>query len=192
MKKTVIRKRLLTARNNLDGNEYLQRSRQAQRLLIAADVFRRAGSLALYSPIRNEVATHELFRIARDAGKKVCFPKVVGEQLSFAPVKSLAELSSGAFGVAEPAGEGAVGREELDLIVVPGVAFDARGHRLGYGRGFYDRFLSGREVGLAVVGLCFDFQLCSNLPEEGHDQRLDFVVTETRFIPCHIGVAGSS
>jgi 5-formyltetrahydrofolate cyclo-ligase len=97
--------------------------------------FREARCLALYSAIHNEVSTDEIVGQALDSGKCLVFPRVSGEDLEFVLIESPSELVSGAFGVKEPKSCNLVPVEKLDLIVVPGVAFDQRGHRLGYGRG---------------------------------------------------------
>ncbi len=184
MKKQIIREQMLILRNQVDGQSYDRLSLKAQKRLIAAPGFQQAGTLALYSPIRHEVATDQLFSSALTAGKQIYYPRVCGDNLEFCRVFSGDDLVAGAFGVAEPIGEATIAVADLDLVVVPGVAFSYDGFRLGYGRGFYDRQLAGRPATTIAAGLCFDFQLVSQLPIEEHDQQLDYVVTETKSIPC--------
>ncbi len=185
MEKKTVRKRLLTWRKQLGLLSCACLSQQAQQQLIASSPFARANSLALYSPIHNEVATEQVFAAARESGKRVYYPKVAGGELEFIEVSKLSGLVSGAFGVAEPESGEKTTVARVDLIVVPGVAFDLRGYRLGYGRGFYDRQLVRKPAGTIAVGLCFEMQLCDLLPIEAHDQRVDYIATETKFIPCH-------
>lgn len=186
MGKKFIRKQFLDSRKQLDLPTYFRLSQQAQRQLIGSEGFIRAGTLALYSPINNEVATDQIFAAAKELGKQVFYPRVVGEDLEFIEVCAVNKLVPGAFGIAEPVAGGKKTVGELDLIVVPGVAFDLGGHRLGYGCGFYDRQLAGKSTETITVGLCFEIQLCDRLPTEAHDQALDCIATETRFISCHI------
>ena len=185
MGKQNIRKQFLNCRKRLDLPTYSRLSQQAQRQLIGSEYFDQAKALALYSSIHNEVATAEIFAAARELDKQVFYPRVVGDELQFVEVCSVNDFRSGAFGVAEPLSGKKVPVSGLDLIVVPGVVFDLKGHRVGYGRGFYDRQLAGRPAGTIAVGLCFEMQLSDSLPTEDHDQALDFIATETRFIPCH-------
>jgi len=185
MEKQTVRKRLLIWRKQLDLLVCARLSQRAQQQLIASSPFARANSLALYSSIHNEVATEQIFAAARDSGKRVYYPRVAGDELEFIEVSKLNSLVSGAFGVAEPEPGEKTTVAELDLIVVPGVAFDLRGYRLGYGRGFYDRQLIRKPAVTIAVGLCFEMQLCDVLPTEAHDQMVDFIATETTFIPCH-------
>lgn len=184
MKKQIIREQMLILRKQLDDRSYVRLSYKAQECLIATPSFQRATTLALYSPIRHEVATGQLFSSALTAGKQIYYPRVCGEDLEFCRIFSLDDLAVGAFGVAEPIGEATIAIADLDLIVVPGVAFSYDGFRLGYGRGFYDRQLAGRPATTIAVGLSFSFQLVSQLPIEEHDQQLDYIVTETESIPC--------
>ncbi len=186
MAKQIIREQMLALRKRLDDQSHARLSQQAQSRLVASSNFQRAKTLALYSPIRHEVATGEIFLAAHAADKQVFYPRVVGDDLEFLEVSSGEDLVAGAFGVAEPIGGRKIELTELELIVVPGVAFSLDGFRLGYGRGFYDRQLTGRPSTTVTVGLCFDFQLIDQLPIEEHDQPLDYIVTETRFIPCRI------
>lgn len=189
MAKHDIRKRLLKLRKQTDEKTCREASLLIQQNFIVTEVFRQADTLALYSPVNNEVATEQLFSVARNATKRVCYPRVVGESLEFIAVESLADLVPGAFGVSEPTAGEVV--KDIDVVVVPGAAFDRNGFRLGYGKGFYDRQLAGMQPRIVSVGLCYEFQLCDSLPVEAHDQPLDYVATEARFIPCYKGVAGS-
>ncbi|WP_020676676.1 5-formyltetrahydrofolate cyclo-ligase [Geopsychrobacter electrodiphilus] len=177
--KRSLRNTLLQKRQQLTQLEIDAKSLFAQTLLLGLPVFRQARVLALYSPIRNEVATALLHKAALSAGKKVCYPRVNGDQLSYYEIHSLEDLGIGNFGVCEPAPlEGrVVDPVEIELLLVPGVAFDQRGYRLGYGRGYFDRFLSSnRFLGLSV-GFCFHFQLVETLPVEEHDQGVALLVT---------------
>ncbi len=186
MGKVFIRKQFLTRRKQLDLSTYTSLSKQVQQQLISSEYFIRARTLALYSPISNEVATEQIFAVAKELKKQVYYPRVAGNELEFYEVCAVTELLPGAFGVAEPVtGEKKI-IADLDLVIVPGVAFDLRGHRLGYGRGFYDRQLAEKSAGTVSIGLCFEIQLCELLSTEEHDQPLDFIVTETKFIPGHI------
>ena len=186
MEKVSIRKQFLERRKKIDVPTYDRVSQQVQSQLIASEIFNQAKSVALYSPINNEVATEQIFAAAKVNNKKIYYPRVAGDELGFFAVSTLDELVRGAFGVAEPVSGEEVPITELDLVVVPGVAFDLHGYRLGYGRGFYDRKLVKKPTETISVGFCFDLQLCESLPTETHDQVLDFIATETKFIPCHI------
>jgi len=190
MEKRAIRQRILSQRKLLTEEDCQQMSLRAQLLLVVADCFSSSRTLALYSPIQNEVKTEQLLLAAQASGQRVCFPRVYGERLLFVVIDTVRDLDCGAFGVAEPASGTVIPVAEIDLLVVPGVAFDRRGYRLGYGKGFYDRELVAKASTASAVGLCYDFQLCDRLPVEPHDQRLDFIVTETQIFPCHNGVAG--
>lgn len=180
MPKRSIRDEMLARRCHLAAATCLSRSLSAQERLAAIPEFALAAVVALYSPVRNEVFTEELFAIARRSGKVVTYPRVRGNVLEFAEVTERQELVPGAYGILEPGGSRVVAPAELDLIVTPGVAFDGSGHRLGYGKGYYDRFLHGGRVQGKLAGLCFDFQLVERLPVEAHDVRMDLVVTEER------------
>lgn len=191
MEKHEIRQQLLLRRKQLEKPLWLDLSLLVQQRLLDSECFARAETLALYSPVNNEVHTDKLLAVARLQEKRICFPRVCGETLQFVEVESAAELQPGTFGVAEPVGGKVLQGQQIDLVVVPGVAFDREGFRLGYGKGFYDRELSRMSPQTISVGLCYDFQLCDVLPVEAHDQQLDYVATETRLIPCRKTAAGS-
>jgi 5-formyltetrahydrofolate cyclo-ligase len=155
-----------------------------QQKLLARNEYHQAGLLALYSPIRNEVRTAEIFSAARSDGKRVCFPRVKDCTLEFVEVDSLEMLKPGAFGVAEPEGSLLRSISEVDLMIVPGVGFDRHGYRLGYGQGYYDRvFSSGRPK--VTAGLAYEFQVVEKIPKENHDVSLDLLVMDTEVIEIH-------
>ncbi len=147
---------------------------------MCSGLFRDARCLALYSAIHNEVSTDEIVEQALDSDKALVFPRVSGEDLEFVVIESPAELVSGAFGVKEPKGCNLVPVEKIDLVVVPGVAFDQRGHRLGYGRGYYDRALAKCQSRCVKVGFAYDSQLVEKLPATDYDETLSVLITESQ------------
>ena len=181
MPKNSIREQILARRKRLCAEVCLQDSLLAQGRLVATAEFTSAAVVGLYSPILNELFTEEISREALLQGKRVAYPRVAGQCLEFVEVKDHAALVPGAFGILEPADCRVVPVATLDLIVVPGVAFDLQGGRLGYGKGFYDRVLHRRGAG-RLAGLCFEFQLVDQLPTETHDILMDLVITERRIV----------
>lgn len=186
MSKTDIRDFHLDKRMRLDCRRHRLLGEQVQQELLRSRVFRSATALALYSPIKKEVDTGLIFSEAIAAHKRVFYPKVVADAVRFYEVKTISNLTVGSFNVLEPGCDhlAEAGVDDLDLIVVPGVAFDLTGRRLGYGRGYYDRLLVDRSRGCVTVGLCFESQLEPILPTEEHDRPVDYLATEDRFIPC--------
>ncbi len=181
MPKRSIRQQLLKQRRLLDDETCLQQSVMVQQQLLSTDQYCQSEVVALYAPIHNEVLTNDLFSSAIRNQKKVCFPRVKHDSLQFLPVDKRSQLLPGAFGVDEPTGSNVVPFEEIDLIVVPGVAFDRSGYRLGYGQGYYDRAVGSADRAV-LAGLAFDFQIVDELPKEEHDVRLDLLVTGSEIL----------
>lgn len=180
MPKRSLRQQILARRRALTPEQWLESSRLAQRRLLSLEQFIQADCIALYAPAHNETDTAGILEAAFSAGKRVLYPAVCGERMVFRQVEGLRSLTQGSFGILEPCPTGIDHHaDEADLIVVPGVAFDLSGHRIGYGKGYYDRFLQhpGRKAHL--VGLCHDFQLIEGaIPAEGHDVRMEIIVTD--------------
>lgn len=159
--------------------------------LLSLPEFSGANRIALYAGVHGEVTTDRVFTAAITQGKEVFFPKCdsTGNPLLFYKVDSLKSLTPGLYGVPEPDGKGPDGKgpgpdsidsidpAELDMIVVPGIAFDHSGTRLGFGKGYYDMVLSG--VSVLKVALAFHMQVLDEpLPVEAHDVRMDMLITE--------------
>lgn len=137
--------------------------------------WRTAQTVLLYAALPDEVATQALIAEAAAAGKRVLLPVVQGEELELRIYTGDENLREGAFHIAEPEGKAFTAFDEIELAVVPGVAFTHKGHRLGRGRGYYDRLLPQLTVALKV-GLCWPFQLLDDLPHEPHDIMMDLVI----------------
>lgn len=182
MPKRSIREKLLAARRHCSLETCLHLSLLIQGRFLDSEAYRQARSLALYSPVMNEVQTESVARRALADGKRLVYPRVVGSELHFAEVSALGALVPGAFGIPEPPGGCEVPLAEIDLVIIPGVAFDTAGHRLGYGKGYYDRALAAGTPRPARIGFCYEFQLIANLPAAAHDIRMTQLVTEQRLL----------
>jgi 5-formyltetrahydrofolate cyclo-ligase len=180
MPKRSIRTQFLAKRKSRTIEACARMSIEIQERFLQSSLFRCADCLALYSAIHNEVLTGAVAEQAFAAGKTLAYPRVNADNLEFVAVKSSEELTPGIFGVLEPQGCKLIAAEDLDLVVVPGVVFDQQGHRLGYGRGFYDRALNECREDCVKVGFAFDFQLIEALPAAAHDKTLSVLMTETR------------
>jgi 5-formyltetrahydrofolate cyclo-ligase len=135
----------------------------------------------------HEVDTHGLIQQLLASGKHVCVPKFVDTARRYAASELkdfAAELGVGKFGILEPKQEVVrlVGADKLDALLVPGLAFDENGNRIGRGMGFFDRLL--REARGIKIALAYDFQVLNEVPADAHDVRVDFIVTEKRVVSC--------
>lgn len=149
-------------------------------------IFQQAQVIHTYVAWRNEVDNHDLIRRLLRAGRRVAVPKVERgtHELSHYFITAFSELKPGAFGILEPVpGQSRIASpQQFDLVLVPGIAFDRSGHRLGMGQGYYDRFLA--QVKAPKIALAFSFQVTDRIPVEAHDQRVDAIVTEKEVINC--------
>jgi 5-formyltetrahydrofolate cyclo-ligase len=181
MSKNAIRKRILSRRDALSTLAISSLSQEVAGQFLASAAYAAASTLALYCSIRSEVATSDIFAAAQLAGKRVLYPRTVGTTLEFIAVETLEMLEASRFGICEPRSGAAVPLAKIDLLVLPGVAFDEKGIRLGYGLGCYDRALAviGRPT---LVGLAYDFQVVASLPREEHDIPVDIIVTEKKIL----------
>ena len=146
--------------------------------LSTLSAYQNAKTIGLYAATDREVSTRRIFDSALAQCKLVSFPRVVQERLEFIEVRRWEELTPGYKNILEPTHGRSTVLGALDLLVVPGLAFDRFGHRIGWGAGFYDRLLAGRGDRPKVAGLAYDFQFLSHIPNDERDRNIDFVVTE--------------
>jgi 5-formyltetrahydrofolate cyclo-ligase len=152
--------------------------------LFALEEFRRAQSVLLYASFRSEVETSVLVEEAISIGKRIVLPKVNKDANSLTKhsINGMHETSSGYMGIPEPITDPCCNVEEIEFIIVPGIAFDEKGGRIGYGGGYYDRLLR-RVKGLKpMAALAYEEQIYADLPREEHDIDMDIIITDRRII----------
>ena len=140
-----------------------------------SDAYQKAKTIYGYLPYNQEVRTVAILAQALADGKQVAVPKVYGEDMKFILLPDLTRVSKGYAGIPEPVADGPVAQDETALVLMPGLAFDRAGHRIGYGGGFYDKFLA-REPHHPTVALCYDFQVMDRLETEEFDIPVDLVI----------------
>ena len=182
--KKSIRDELVGRRTRLSGEEVLSLSARVARRFISTPEYSLSRKLALYASFRNEVLTGGVFEDAIKSGREVYYPRVVksGPHLAFFRVDSEKELELGSYEILEPPAHASeCPASDFDCVVVPGAAFDLRGARVGYGRGYYDKAL--KNVKKPIVAFAFDFQVVEGeIVTEAHDVSVSAIVTEKRVI----------
>ncbi len=147
--------------------------------VIALPIWQSAHAVLLYNALPDEVRTQKLIDAALRAGKQIFLPVVEGDRLQLRRYKDTTHVEKEPiFGIYEPVGKNfpVCQYANLDLAVLPGMAFDSKGNRLGRGKGYYDKLLPKLDVN--TIGICFDFQYVDEVPTDSHDIPMDVVVTE--------------
>ena len=161
------------------------------RALLSHKEFQKADRVLIYLSKDEEVGTDNLLGRALELGKRVCVPVVDQEtdelQVSELPGPEI-DFRIGAFGVREPTKEGLnfVSSDQVDLVIVPGLAFDRRGGRIGYGKGYYDRLLKRLGSQIPRIALAFEFQVLDTVPQEENDIQVDAIITEKSTMNCSV------
>ena len=145
--------------------------------VLALASWQEAGTLLMYYPLPDEVDVRPLINEAFESGKRVLLPVVKGEELELHLYEGESSLKEGAFGIMEPTGSlfAPENYDGIQLALIPGMAFDGVGHRLGRGKGYYDRLLP-KLKDTKLIGLCFPFQLLDEVPAESHDISVEEVI----------------
>lgn len=183
--KQSLRKQMKTSLSALSAEEAGERSRRACDNLARLDEFAGADTVMLYVPIPGELDCLPAVRTAWEQGKTVLVPRVSPSEagvMHAIRIENEEALEPGSYGIREPREGAAWEIDGIELIVVPALAFDRVGHRLGRGGGFYDRFLAQRGEASIACGIGFSLQIADGLPREAHDEPLDLVVTDTEVI----------
>ena len=176
-KKQIRSKILLRLKSQKEENRS-RKSKLIRNKLFRTKVFKKAKTIMFYIAFRGEVDTTEMIEKARKLGKKVTVPVCKKNRVSITAciLDHNSSLKKGPYGVCEPVRRTHINLKCLDLVIVPGLAFDAKGNRIGRGKGCYDRFLSKLQEGTPSIGLAFDFQLLPTLPSQTHDISVDKVI----------------
>jgi len=183
--KTIFRENLKIQRDDLSKNDCRERSSMILANLVTMPDFFRADVVHTYiSSKKNEVDTHEIIRMLLKQKKRVVVP--IGDkatkQMKHSELFSLSELVGGAYGILEPRMYRPVPVADIQVVIVPALAVDRKGNRLGFGAGFYDRFL--QDVSVPIISLVYEFQVVQTVPQESTDIPVSFIVTENEIIRC--------
>ncbi len=181
--KNEIRNQNKIKRLEMTTQEVHKKSRAAAKEFLQSTIYKNALTIMLYMPIQNETDTEKIIKTALKDGKKIVFPVTKKEIIPYyASIDT--EFKKGKFGVNEPNCTLVASPSEIDVIIVPGIAFDKTGARVGFGKGYYDMFLP--KTNAVKVGLCYEFQLYDKIQTAEHDVKMNFIVTENGLIKCKI------
>lgn len=175
--KEILRKKYKKIRDNISDRE--SKSIVICSNFLHSEIYKEANTILCYYPLKSEIDVKTILEIVLKSGKRLALPVCLdGGEMKFYYVKDLSLLKKGLFGINEP--DPSQSLEVLDfdnsVCVVPGIAFDKRGYRIGYGGGYYDKFLEYFQ-GISI-GLCYDELLKDSIPRDKHDRKVDFIITE--------------
>ena len=173
--KKALRASIRVKKRAMTPEEIEEKSAKLVELFLASDAYKNAKTVYGYMPYNQEVRTTKAMEQVIKDGKCLALPKVYGERMEFIVVTDLSQVEKGYCGIPEPVHDGPIANDETALVLMPGLAFDPEGHRMGYGGGYYDRFLE-KEPNHPTLALCYDFQMLEHLDTEEHDIPVDCVL----------------
>ena len=175
MNKQELRRTIRKRKRAMTEEEIVERSNALAEKFYNTPAYQAASTIYGYLPYNQEVRTVPMLQRALDDGKRVAVPKVYGEEMRFIYLEDLTQVSKGYAGIPEPIADAPVAEDKQALVLMPGLAFDPQGHRIGYGGGFYDRFLA-QEPHHPTLALCYEFQMQAHLDTEEFDIPVDTVL----------------
>lgn len=175
MNKQELRRAIRERKRAMTAEEIEARSAVLAEKFAQSDAYKAAKTIYGYLPYNQEVRTVPMLARALAEGKKVAVPKVYSDEMKFIYLDDLTQVAKGYAGIPEPIADGPVAQDETALVLMPGLAFDREGHRIGYGGGFYDKFLA-REPHHPTLALCYDFQMQEHLETQEFDIPVDTVL----------------
>lgn len=175
MNKRELRAMIRSQKRAMTEEIITEKSRVLGALFADTELYQAASSIYGYLPYNQEVRTVPMLERAIRDGKRVAVPKVYGDEMKFIWLDDPDRVEKGYSGIPEPIDDGPVADDPRALVLMPGLAFDREGHRIGYGGGFYDKFLAA-EPEHPTVALCYDFQVLEHLETEGFDIPVDLVI----------------
>lgn len=177
------RKNIIKQRDELDITVKEAMDNNIIEKLMMNETYKSARGIFIYIGFGSEINTKIIIREALNSGKEVYVPKVIKKEMILIKIDSLENLVTSSYRILEPIGDKSdLDVNKLDLIVMPGVAFDKSGNRLGYGGGYYDKFLEQNKIECKKIALSYDFQVLEKLEVEEHDIKVDLIITENQVI----------
>lgn len=175
MDKKELRKQIRELKRAMSPAQIECASSQLGEQFAASELYQKAKTIYGYLPYNQEVRTVPMLQRALRDGKRVAVPKVYGDEMKFIYLDDLTAVEKGYAGIPEPVADGPVADDKTALVLMPGLAFDPEGHRIGYGGGFYDKFLAA-EPEHPTLALCYEFQMLPKLETEAFDMPVDCVL----------------
>ena len=175
MNKQELRKAIRARKRAMTEAQIEEKSLRLGELFAASQMYRDAKTIYGYLPYNQEVRTVPMLERALRDGKRVAVPKCYGDEMRFIYMDDLSKVEKGYAGIPEPIADSPIAGDETALVLMPGMAFDPQGHRIGYGGGFYDKFLA-KEPNHPTLALCYDFQMLEKLETEEFDIPVDQVI----------------
>lgn len=175
MNKQQLRAHIRLQKRAMTQEQIVSKSAALEQLFTASEAYQHAQSIYGYLPYNQEVRTIPMLQRALADGKRVAVPKVYGDQMRFIWMDDLSLVEKGYAGIPEPLADAPIADDPTALVLMPGLAFDRQGHRIGYGGGFYDRFLA-EQPHHPTLALCYDFQVLEQLETESFDIPVDTVL----------------
>ena len=175
MDKKELRRQISKRKREMTESEIENASRVLAEKFVNSQVYRDAKTIYGYMPYNQEVRTIPMMEQALRDGKRVAVPKVYGDTMKFIYMDDLSKVEEGYYNIPEPIADGPVAEDPTALVLMPGLAFDEKGNRMGYGGGFYDKFLA-QEPDHPTVALCYAFQMVDHIPTEEYDIPVDCVL----------------
>lgn len=181
-RKSTVRRLVVARRGQVTPEQRTAAGTAVSGRIAALPELAKARTILGFASFGAELPTDPVMQWVLSSGRRLLAPYVDGTELRAAEVRSLEDLAPGYRGIREPVQRTPVDPAEAAVVLVPGVAFDEQGRRLGYGGGFYDAFLAGIAAGVPRIGLCFDLQVVDEVPAGSDDEPVDLIVTERRVI----------
>lgn len=175
MDKQALRAQVRAQKRAMTETQIEEASRRLGELFAASELYQQAKTIYGYLPYNQEVRTIPMLQRALDDGKRVAVPKCYGDEMRFIYLDDLSAVEKGYCGIPEPIADEPVADDPTALVLMPGLAFDPQGHRIGYGGGFYDKFLSSEQTH-PTLALCYAFQMFEHLETEEFDIPVDCVL----------------
>ena len=175
MDKKTLRAAIRQQKRAMTEEEIVTKSQKLCELLMETDLYKNAKTFYGYLPYNQEVRTTPMLEQALREGKRIAVPKCYGAEMKFIYLDDLTKVEKGYANIPEPIEDGPIANDPTALVLMPGMAFDREGHRIGYGGGFYDRFLA-KEPDHPTLALCYDFQMLPKVETEEFDIPVDFVL----------------
>ena len=175
MDKTALRRSIREKKRAMTQEQIISASADLGAQFAACALYKQAKTIYGYLPYNQEVRTVPMLEQALREGKQVAVPKVYGDEMKFIYLTDLSQVDTGYAGIPEPIADAPVADDPTALVLMPGLAFDPQGHRIGYGGGFYDKFLA-KEPNHPTVALCYGFQMLDALETQDHDIPVNLVL----------------